>query len=191
MNYPINMKSQIFKGILLLTIIPILFCGCQGIQSEVQKSEMLAAEPMATVDGVKLQLESSLHRTFYTDARRFDLKGQLIVVSTNGFLPEGIDIYHMALKPGWKGWPGYYVLNCKQKNGLWWMVNNGMNKEYSTFAGTSQKEKDRIIINFTWDDLGGLFGEKPEHFASYDVSVTMSDSQGKFYILTTPSVPTD
>lgn len=149
---------------------------------------MLAARPEATVDGTELRLESSLHRTFYPDGRRFDLSGQLAVVALNGSLPAGLTIYHMALRPGW---PGYIVLNCKQRDGRWWMIYNGINQENLTFSGTSERESDRIIIEFTWDDLGGLLGETPKHFATYDVSVSLSDAKGNHYTLTTPQVPTD
>lgn len=187
------MKSlmQILKLLFFLTMAPCLLCGCQVIQSEIQESKIAAAGPTSTVDGTELRLESSLKRTFHSDGRKFDLQGKLAIISSNGSFPEKVGVYHMALKPGWKGWPGYFVINIKQHNGIWNMVNTGMNREYLTFSGVSKSQGDRIIIQFAWSDVGGLMGEKPEHFATYDVSVTLLDAQNNRHILTNPGVSTD
>ncbi len=151
---------------------------------------LLSAGSTINVGSTEMRLESSLHRTFHSDGRAFDLKGQVAVVAVNGSLPKGIDVYHMALRPGWKGWPGYYFLNFKQQEGQWYAIKD-INDEYLTFTGASIMETDRMRIEFTWDNLGGLMTEKPKHFATYDVSVSFSDAQGKHYILTNPGVPTD
>lgn len=184
------MNRQIIPLLLVLTILSA-FCGCRGIQSELQKSKLRAASSAATVQGTEVRLESSLKRTFHTDGRKFDLKGQLTVIAANGSLPKDVEVHHMALKPGWKGWPGYYVLNFTQRQGSWSYISDGRNDRNLTFVGTSKREADRIRIEFTWDNLGGLVSEKPEHFASYDVSVTVSDAAGNSFILTNPLVPTD
>jgi len=170
-----------------LSIALVLFCGCRGIQSEVQKAKITAASPLKTIEGTELRLASSLKRTFHSDGQRFDLRGQLVVSAGNGSLPTGVEAYHLALKPGWRGWPGYYVMNFRQRNGIWHSVTGSD----STFTGTSKVDADKIVIEFVWRDLGGGLSKKPEHFATYDVSVSLSDTKAKQHILTNLNVPTD
>jgi hypothetical protein len=187
--------SKIIKLFLFLNIALFLSCGCVGILSVVknenQKSEIAAANSTVITQGTELRLETSLKRTFHADGRTFDLNGQLTVVAVNGSMPQQIEAYHMMLKPGWKGWPDFYVLDITEQNGNWRMVNTGMNNQYSTFTGTSQKESGKILINFSWLDLGKQFGDKPKYFATYDVSVLLTDAQKGQYILANTNVPTD
>jgi len=185
------MYLQTLRLLLFLAIVPSLFCGCRGLQSELQKSKILAAGPTATVLGTELRLESSLKRTFHSDGRKFDLKGQAAVIAEIGSLPKEVEAYHMALKPSWKGWPGYYVLNFTERNGIWSHVRSGHNNRHLTFRGTSKRETNRILIEFTWPNLGGLMSEKPEHFATFDVSLSLLDAKKNRYILTNTNVPTD
>jgi hypothetical protein len=156
-----------------------------------QKSKMRAAGSSTVLNGETFQLECSLKRTSHSDQKTFDLVGELRVIATDGSLPADVDVSHLAFKPGWKGWPGYYVLNFTREDGQWRFVGSALNDRHLNFSAVTRRESDRITIPFTWTGLGGSMSEKPEHFATYDVSVTLSDSQRKTVILTKPGVPTD
>lgn len=119
---------------------------------------------------------------------RFDLKGTIKVTSADGSFLSGLSVNHFALKPSWKGFPGYYVMNFTRDKGVWRTPGaNGANDP--NFFATSWSEKDHYVIKFTWRNQGGGLGKKPEHFAAYDVSVTVSDATRKRYTLSKPGVP--
>ncbi len=185
------MKTRTSILCILLVAAANLVGGCRGIYSEIQKKKILVAGPTAIVQGTELRLESALKRSLHSDSRNYDLKGKLTITAINGSFPPGVDVFHLALKPGWKGWPGYYVLNFVEQDGCWRMVGDSRSRAALRFHGFSIREAGQLTILFTWEDLGGFLGGKPEHFASYDVSVTVSDSRRKRYILTNAGVPTD
>jgi hypothetical protein len=175
------------KGLhsLSLSLISLLiFSGCRGLQSEMEKSQLREARPTLVIDGVTFQLVSSLKRTMYPDGKRFDLNGELTIKSLDGSFPTNLNAYHLALKPGGAG---YYVMNFREDGGAWFSVD-GDNR----FSGNTRIEKDRVVINFLWKDQGGGWGSKPQDYVIYDVSVSLTDAQKKKRgVLTTLDIPTD
>ena len=103
--------------LILFTLSVSLLCGCRGLQSEGQKSRLAAAVPTATVGNNELRLNAELTRV--PRAEGFDLVGTIKVSAANGSFPAGISVNHFALRPSWKGFPGYYVMNFTQRHGTW------------------------------------------------------------------------
>jgi hypothetical protein len=162
------MKKRSFRLYVLFVIAPLALCGC--ISSHPPEG------PALVVAGTELRLESSLKRVFQSDGRHFDLEGKLTIVAVNGSLPERVQAAHVSMKPSWKGYPWYPWGSATDPPKAW---------------QPPKIEADRIVIHIIRRDLGGVIGEKPEHFAKYDVRVILFDGKSNRYVLTTAGVPTD
>lgn len=173
------------EGMILVAAIALV-SGCQVAQSELQKSEIKAAGTNAVCKDGELKLASSLTKIQHTGRKGFDLRGRVVVTAASGTVPDSVNIFHLGLKPSWKGWPGYFVMNATRRKGGWQMGGDIYGPD-SRFTGASKTENGDFVIEFIWYDQG--MSGKPEHFAAYDVSVTFSDSTGKRYIIANMSVP--
>jgi hypothetical protein len=173
--------------ILAVALAVPLFCGCRGVVSEVQKSEIRAVGDTAMVGGAELQLTSELKRTARPDGKGFDLTGRLVVSWQPGTFPPMVSVHHFALKPSWRGSPGYYVVNFEDRHGKWECV--AARDGGASFSAVSKNESGKLVIEFTWLDQGRGLGKKPEHFASYDVGVTVTDGAGRTHLLSNLNVP--
>jgi hypothetical protein len=141
---------------------PILFMQlCQSARSDL------------TIAGTEFRLESSLKREFQSDGIHFNLKGKLTIVAVNGSWPQGVHASHFCLKPSWKGFP-WYPWNLAIK-----------------FQQPPRNEAGKIVIDFIRREQGGLVGERPEHFAKYDVRVVLFDEKSHRYVLTNLGVTAD
>jgi hypothetical protein len=176
-----------FAQLLLFAVSISLLCGCRGLQSEMQKSRLAAAGPTAMIGGQEFRLEAELKRTLLGD--RFDLVGTIKVNSAIRNFPSAFSVNHFALKPCWKGFPGYYAINFTKNKGVW-TLPGAYGQSDPNFFATSWTEKDSHVVKFTWRNQGGGVGKKPEHFAAYDVSVTLTDAAGKRHTLSKLGVPT-
>ena len=170
----------------LIALCCLLLCGCRGLQSEMQKSQHRKAGPTAVIGGTELKLVSELKRVSQAGQKGFDLTGRITVVAPSGSLPHGAEIYHFALKPGGAG---YYVMNFTRKDNAWRL--RGRYGVDPNFTGVSRADAGKHVIEFTWRNQGRGLGAKPEHFATCDVSVSVSDAQRKRHVLTQLSVSTD
>jgi hypothetical protein len=182
-RFTFSMKAALNLGLILFCIV---HCGCRGLQSEMQKGRLANAPSSASVAGQEMRLEADLARQMRGE--RFDLVGAIKVSSMNGNLPAGIEINHFALKPSWTGLPGYYVMNFIRNKGIWQLP--GPRGNDPNFFANSWSERDYQVVQFTWRNQGGGLGKKPEHFAAYDVSVTVTEADGKRRILSKKNVPT-
>ncbi|MBC8097659.1 MAG: hypothetical protein H7Y43_17805 [Akkermansiaceae bacterium] len=172
-----------FSALLVLLLTTgFVLCGCRGLQSEFQKTELRKAMPTAVLNGSTLRLSSSLTRLPQT--KGFDLKGVLTITSDSNAFPKHVEAYHLALKPSWTGFPGYYVMNFFRRDGVWKQANHNPN-----FSASTMLENNRVVIEFMWKHQGTGMATKPEHFAAYDVSVSLSDLKKERHILTTLNVP--
>lgn len=172
---------------LLLLLVTIgFFSGCRAAQSELQKSEIKAASTNAVCKDGELKLSSSLEKKAREGRKGFDLHGKVVVSAVTGSVPEAVNIFQLSLKPSWKGWPGYFVMNAtRRKTG--WQMGGGMYGPDARFSGISKIENGEHVIEFIWYDQGR--GGKPEHFERYDVSIMFSDSTKKRFIIANLGVP--
>lgn len=170
----------------VFTLFLSLLCGCRGLQSEMQKSRPAAAEPIAVVGNQELRLDAKL--TQISQANGFDLTGTITLSTAGGSFPSEFSVKHFALRPSWKGFPGYHVINFTLRNNVWEL--RGAHGLDSNFSALSWNDGDHHAIKFTWRNQGRGLGTKPEHFTAYDVSVTVSDSAGKRHTLSKSRVPT-
>jgi hypothetical protein len=173
------------QGMVLVAAMALV-SGCRSIQSELQKSEIKAASTNAVCKDGELRLSSTLKKATHEGRKGFDLQGKILVSAASGTIPASVNIFQLSLKPSWKGWPGYFVMNAyRHKRG--WKMDGDIYSPDLRFGGTSRTENGDFVIEFVWYDQG--MSGKPEHFAAYDVSVTFSDSTAKRYIIANLSVP--
>jgi hypothetical protein len=171
---------------LVLAAAVVLLSGCRIAQSELQRSEIKAAGTNAVCKDGEFKLSSSLTKVQRAGRKGFDLHGRVVVSATAGVVPDSVNIFQLSLKPGWKGWPGYFVMNATRRKGGWQMSGDNYGPD-PNFTGTSRTENGGYVIEFIWYEQG-LTGN-PDHFAAYDVSVTFSDSTGKRHIIANMGVP--
>jgi hypothetical protein len=171
------MKRLSLFSILLAALLS--FCGCRGLQSELEKSALRKAGPTVEIDGTTFKLTSSLKRSMSSDGKRFDLSGDLVIAPDIGSFPENIEVCRLALRPDATG---AYVINFFEEHGIWLSVDGD-----KRFSGNTTIGPDRRTIHLQWQNLRG----NPKHFATYTVSVSLSDSKKKRYVLTNLNVPTD
>jgi hypothetical protein len=139
-----------------------------------------------TVLGTEIRIDTTLFQS--PKEKGFDLNGAITLSPANGTFPAGMAINRFSLKPSWKGWPGYFVMNFVLQNGDW--VLPGVYGNDANFFANQQMVDGKYVIKFIWRNQGRGLGNKPEHFAAYDVGVTISDGVGKKYLLAQLSVPT-
>ena len=164
----------------LLSICVSVLTGCRIAQSELQKSEITAASTNAISKDGELRMSASLKKFKINGIKGFDLEGRIIVSATAGVVPSTINVFQLGLKPSWKGWPGYFVVNAqRRKDG--WEMGGVLDPKNRSFKGESQMKDGNIVIDFVWREQGT--SGKPEHFAEYDVSVNFRDSTGKRYVM--------
>jgi hypothetical protein len=163
------------------------FVGCRGLVSEMQKAEIRHASSTTSIANQQLHLEAELTKQPGSQGKGFNLKGRITVTSASGDFPKEILITRFSLKPSWKGWPGYYVINFANYNDTWELVS--AYDEDVIFTGTSKTENGQFIIEFTWRNQGWGLGSKPQHFVAYDVAVTVKGPDKKFYLLSQLDVP--
>ncbi len=170
----------------LALILCYVATGCRIAQSELQKSEISASKTNAISKDGELRMSATLKKYKVSGLDGFDLEGRIIVSSASGVMPSSINVFQLGLKPSWKGWPGYFVMNAqRRKNG--WEMGGLLDPKDTSFKGTSQMKDGNLVIDFIWREQGTR--GKPEHFAAYDVSVNFRDSTGKRYVMACMSVP--
>jgi hypothetical protein len=180
-----KLTSWAFK-ISLAAILIHAATGCRGIQSELQKSEISDARTNAVCKEGEVRMSASLKKFKVSGLEGFDLEGRIIISAASGAMPPTINIYQLGLKPSWKGWPGYFVMNAqKRKDG--WVMGGLLDPPDTSFKGTSQMKDGSFIIDFVWREQG--VRGKPEHFEAYDVTVNFRDSTGKRYVMACMAVP--
>jgi hypothetical protein len=173
----------------VVILLVTLLCGCRPLQSRSQNQRIQGAPAVAKVGGTELKLESRLKRTLGANEKAFDLNGEINIISLSGTLPTGIQVTSFSLKPSWSGWPGYFVMNFVNRRGSWESATAA--GASSGFSGNSKTEADRYSIDFIWRNQGRALGGRPEHFAAYDVSVTILDRERNRHILANLAVPTE
>ena len=170
----------------VLTTAVVAVSGCRVIQSELQKSEIKVASTNAICKDGELSMTASLKKFSLSGIKGFDLEGRIVVSAASGAVPAEVNIFQLSLKPSWKGWPGYFVMNANPgKKG--WQMGGVLEGESRGFSGESKLQNGNHIVDFVWREQG--VRGKPEHYAAYDVSVTFSDSAGKRYIMSCMGVP--
>jgi hypothetical protein len=178
------MKSLVKLVLFSFLLLPVM--GCRGISSEMQKADMHSASASVAVAGTEIHLDTKLSQS--PKAKGFDLIGSITLSPTGGAFPAGTAINRFSLKPSWKGWPGYYVMNFVRQNGDW--VLPGVYGNDANFFATDKMVNGTYVIEFIWRNQGRGLGTKLEHFAAYDVGVTILDGSGKKYLLVQLDVPT-
>lgn len=154
--------------------------GCRIAQSELQKSEITASNTNAISKDGELRMSASLKKFRVSGLKGFDLEGRIVVSSASGVMPSSINVFQLGLRPSWKGWPGYFVMNAQRRDDGWEM-GGLLEPKNQSFKGESRMKDGNYIIDFVWREQGTR--GKPEHFAAYDVSVNFRDSTGKRYVM--------
>jgi len=178
------MKSA--ARLILFALLVSLVSGCVAIVSEAQKAEARSAPSSVVIDGTEMRLDIKMSQS--PKEKGLDVNGTITLTASNGRFPAQMSINRFALKPSWKGWPGYFFMNFVRQNGDW--VLPGAYGNDANFFATDQIAEGKYVITFVWRNRARGLGKKPEHFAAYDVAVTISDGSGKRYLLAQLAVPT-